>query len=150
MAREVTVKSLSIAMGIRTPGFQMLTLSSGSTPKDKACFLPDQLGIYLEVYVPLILLSIVVLGVSHTVMRGAHGESSGLGGKRSRSRFEDDQKLPTPVSSSATAYGRGSRSGMRSQHPREIARAILRDFVDAAAAPVLFFLFISWWYLSEN
>ncbi|KAL4074212.1 Metallo-dependent phosphatase-like protein [Scleroderma citrinum] len=71
--REVTVKSLSMAMGIRRPGFQLLSLVStvpleGSLtqipvppPLDAPCLLPDQLGIYLYVYLPLSLLSLVLL-----------------------------------------------------------------------------------------
>ncbi|OAX44112.1 Metallo-dependent phosphatase [Rhizopogon vinicolor AM-OR11-026] len=74
-AREVTVKSFSMAMGIRRPGFQLLSLTSSipsfealtqlpnspPSPLDTPCFLPDQLGIYLTVYVPFILLSLLSL-----------------------------------------------------------------------------------------
>ena len=54
--REVTVKTFSMAMGIKTPGFQLLSLvpPNASTPNapthaDMACNLPNQLGIYLNV-----------------------------------------------------------------------------------------------------
>ncbi|KAG1855740.1 Metallo-dependent phosphatase-like protein [Suillus subalutaceus] len=74
-AREITVKSFSMAMGIRRPGFQLLSLIStvpaietltqlpNSPPSllDTPCFLPDQLGIYLNVYLPFILLSVLSL-----------------------------------------------------------------------------------------
>lgn len=71
--REVTVKSFSMAMGVRRPGFQLLSLaapkrnnayssaSKGETVADRPCLLPDQLGIYLSVYVPLLVLSLLVL-----------------------------------------------------------------------------------------
>ncbi|KAG2079119.1 Metallo-dependent phosphatase [Suillus decipiens] len=73
--REVTVKSFSMAMGIRRPGFQLLSLIStvpametltqlpNSPPSllDTPCFLPDQLGIYLNVYLPFILFSVLCL-----------------------------------------------------------------------------------------
>lgn len=73
--REITVKSFSMAMGIRRPGFQLLSLVStvpaietltqlpNSPPSllDTPCFLPDQLGIYLNVYLPFILLSVLSL-----------------------------------------------------------------------------------------
>lgn len=73
--REITVKSFSMAMGIRRPGFQLLSLIStvpametltqlpNSPPSlpDTPCFLPDQLGIYLNVYLPFILLSVLCL-----------------------------------------------------------------------------------------
>ena len=69
----MTVKSFSMAMGIRRPGFQLLSLVSVvpseasltqlpvPPPLDTPCFLPDQLGIYLHVYLRLTFLSLVVL-----------------------------------------------------------------------------------------
>lgn len=68
--REVTVKSFSMAMGIRRPGFQLLSLASSSlipiekTYADAPCFLPDQLRIYTHCYVPLFMLTLIILGVS--------------------------------------------------------------------------------------
>ncbi|KAJ7703056.1 hypothetical protein B0H17DRAFT_1157179 [Mycena rosella] len=66
-AREVTVKSLSMAMGIRQPGFQLLSLvpphsvQGRSSHADSLCLLPDQLGIYLSTYIPFLVLSLLVL-----------------------------------------------------------------------------------------
>ncbi|KAF7790395.1 hypothetical protein EIP86_001350 [Pleurotus ostreatoroseus] len=87
--REVTVKSFSMAMGVRRPGFQLLSLSptavptlSGSSTTAKAgtrtlddalCLLPDQLGIYLSVYVPLLAISLVSLLVSNALRVRASG-----------------------------------------------------------------------------
>ncbi|KAG1735132.1 Metallo-dependent phosphatase-like protein [Suillus paluster] len=84
--REITVKSFSMAMGIRRPGFQLLSLTSivpsienltqlpNSPPSllDTPCFLPDQLGIYLSVYLPFIVLSVLSLLAFniHRVTRG--------------------------------------------------------------------------------
>ncbi|KII92954.1 hypothetical protein PLICRDRAFT_103385 [Plicaturopsis crispa FD-325 SS-3] len=66
--REVSVKSFSMAMGIRKPGVQLLSLVDPSTARarlpthsDAPCFLPDQLGIYLTIYLPLVLFSLLVL-----------------------------------------------------------------------------------------
>ncbi|KZT67161.1 Metallo-dependent phosphatase [Daedalea quercina L-15889] len=68
--KEVTVKSFSMAMGIRQPGFQLLSI--GAPPSRFApslatvpCLLPDQLGIYLNVYLPLFLFSVVLLLASN-------------------------------------------------------------------------------------
>jgi hypothetical protein len=60
---EITVKSMSIAMGIRRPGVQLLTLGSEPTLSlsHKLCLLPDQLGIYLSVYLPFSILSVLIL-----------------------------------------------------------------------------------------
>ncbi|KAF7361777.1 Metallo-dependent phosphatase [Mycena venus] len=68
-AREVTVKSLSMAMGIRKPGFQLLSLvdphsvPGSASHADSLCLLPDQLGIYLSTYIPLLVLSLLTLCV---------------------------------------------------------------------------------------
>lgn len=76
--KEVTVKAFSMAMGIRRPGVQLVSLLPPSyvtdhastsisihTIHDSPCFLPDQLGIYLSVYFPFILLSLLTLIVSN-------------------------------------------------------------------------------------
>ncbi|KAG7446241.1 Metallo-dependent phosphatase [Guyanagaster necrorhizus] len=64
--KEVTVKSFSMAMGVRRPGFQLLSLVppnevSRSSHANKPCLLPDQIGIYLNIYIPLIVLSLLLL-----------------------------------------------------------------------------------------
>ncbi|KAJ7924953.1 Metallo-dependent phosphatase-like protein [Mycena leptocephala] len=66
-AREVTVKSLSMAMGVRKPGFQLLSLvpphsmQGSSSHADSLCLLPDQLGIYLSTYIPFLVFSLLVI-----------------------------------------------------------------------------------------
>ena len=62
---EITVKTLSMVMNVRRPGFQLLSLAPTElrdhdipTYKDVACLLPDQLRIYLNIYLPLLMLSI--------------------------------------------------------------------------------------------
>lgn len=68
-----------MAMGIRHPGFQLLSLDPwdglGDRPQqthaDAPCRLPDQLGIYLSIYIPLLLVSIffVSVGNAHRMRR---------------------------------------------------------------------------------
>jgi len=59
---DVTIKSLSIAMGIRQLGFQVLSLSSeASIHMHQPCSLPDQVRIYCWVYAPLVLATIVLV-----------------------------------------------------------------------------------------
>ncbi|TFK73954.1 hypothetical protein BDN72DRAFT_760618 [Pluteus cervinus] len=68
--REVTVKSLSMAMGVRRPGFQLLSLAQDAPPSlrssdkyaDTLCHLPDQLGIYLIGYPCVVILSLLAIG----------------------------------------------------------------------------------------
>lgn len=64
--REVTVKSFSEARGIQRPGFQLLTLFQPSpalatTHLDMPCFLPNVHGIYYTVYLPLALVTMLLL-----------------------------------------------------------------------------------------
>ncbi|KAF8070577.1 Metallo-dependent phosphatase-like protein [Lyophyllum atratum] len=72
--REVSIKSLSMAMGIKRPGFQLLSLAQGHaeasaklhrTHADAPCLLPDQIAIYISVYIPLLLVSLFVVLVSN-------------------------------------------------------------------------------------
>lgn len=86
--REVTVKSFSSSMGIRRPGFQLLSLIPPPTTQfseltkpvthaDRPCFLPDQLGVYNRVYLPLALATILYLLITN--IRTAWHMSNGLG-----------------------------------------------------------------------
>ena len=64
--REVTVKSFSEARGIRRPGFHLLTLFQPSstlttTHLDIPCFLPDANVIYHAVYLPLAIVTVILL-----------------------------------------------------------------------------------------
>ncbi|KAK4686702.1 ethanolamine phosphate phosphodiesterase, partial [Tremellales sp. Uapishka_1] len=68
--KEITVKSFSSSTGIRRPGFQLLSLIPPSnneafppqlTHADVPCFLPDQLGVYNRVYLPLAILTVLYL-----------------------------------------------------------------------------------------
>lgn len=72
--REVTVKSLSMAMGIRQPGFQLLSLAphqywqttkSTATYADAPCLLPNQLRIYLSMYVPFFVITLLAIFLSN-------------------------------------------------------------------------------------
>ncbi|KAK8843394.1 hypothetical protein IAR55_007051 [Kwoniella newhampshirensis] len=67
--REVTIKSFSSSTGIRRPGFQLLSLvppqpnayAASLTHADRPCFLPDQLGVYSRVYIPLAIITTLYL-----------------------------------------------------------------------------------------
>ena len=67
--REITLKSFSSSTGIRRPGFQLLSLippsetptSSSITHADRPCFLPDQVGVYTRVYLPVAILTVLFL-----------------------------------------------------------------------------------------
>lgn len=68
-AREVTIKSFSMAMGIRRPGFQLLSLpsliaQSQTGMLDRPCNLPDQIGLYTWMYIPAVLICIGIIAWS--------------------------------------------------------------------------------------
>ncbi|KAK7472742.1 hypothetical protein VKT23_000852 [Stygiomarasmius scandens] len=125
--REVTVKSLSMAMGIRRPGYQLLSLNpspgSDASYADTPCLMPDQLGIYLSVYIPLLILSLLVL-LLHSALRSRTWLPNGMSHRKNRSQSQPklsslvqktldgdaDGKMPLPVSSSSSEvppYHRG-------------------------------------------
>ncbi|KAF9012455.1 Metallo-dependent phosphatase-like protein [Cyathus striatus] len=98
IVREVSIKSISMAMGIRRPGFQLLSLAPAelterrvvpSTFADTPCFMPDQIGIYLKIYIPLLIVSLLILFISNTlgVRRNAALFSAGAREERRSSRF---------------------------------------------------------------
>ena len=74
---ETTVKTISMVMNVRRPGFQLLSLypttqRTEDTPSylDIPCLLPDQLRIYLNIYLPLLVISLVAVLVSNLKRRG--------------------------------------------------------------------------------
>ena len=74
--REITVKSMSLAMGVRRPGFQMASLwnpvdpntgkstnpTASPTLQNHLCLLPDQIGIFIQ-YAYIFIFTILVLTV---------------------------------------------------------------------------------------
>jgi hypothetical protein len=83
-AREITVKSMSWAMGVRKPGFLMLSMwnpidvsgqslhssstghgavsQASTTTESHLCLLPDQLGIFIR-YLTLLILTLLALSI---------------------------------------------------------------------------------------
>ncbi|KAL1748748.1 hypothetical protein HDZ31DRAFT_28870, partial [Schizophyllum fasciatum] len=63
--REVTIKSFSMARNIHHPGFHLLSLvepTPGSASlADKACFLPDQPGLFSALYWPFLVITALLL-----------------------------------------------------------------------------------------
>lgn len=98
--REITVKSMSWAMGVRRPGFQMVSLwnpidgegrslwdiqggqkSGDPTLQSHMCLLPDQLAIFIR-YGLCAAFSLIVLGV-HAVLEARKGADVGKEGMSS-------------------------------------------------------------------
>jgi len=112
--REVSVRSISMGMGVRRPGFQLLSLApaelrqTASTPSyaDKPCLLPDQVEIYLERYLPLLITTILV--VLFSIISGI-GLSSSAGrtqklvfSMKEDSSSDAEEELSSPPRSSSS------------------------------------------------
>lgn len=141
--REVTVKSFSMAMGIRKPGFQLLSIpengrdSAGTV--DMLCLLPDQIGIYLDWYLPLVAVTLGVMIVDLLLMRKTRTGSD---------RRPDDEDTILPLHKMKIARSLVDRwvvGGLRRR--RRVGRGLIggfaRYFVDVAGIPAGAFMLIS-------
>lgn len=58
---ELTVKSISMVEGVRRPGYAWLQLNSDAPMDYIPCLLPDQVGLWLFVYVPCFIATVLYL-----------------------------------------------------------------------------------------
>jgi ethanolamine phosphate phosphodiesterase len=168
------VKSLSMAMGIQQPGFQLLSLAphqywqatkSPTTYTDVPCFLPGQLGIYLSVYAPCFVISLLAVvisniprvasrsGLRHHTKRhysphklasrprsGTHDDNEMTSDEDSSSPFH----LPPPVSASSQ-ISRANRNMPFSWLPRDrLRRSTTRTKGDSDSIFSISFLYRLW------
>lgn len=98
---EVTVKAFAINMGIQRPGFQLLSLVAPSPSTNQPaqhlhtpCFLPDQFGIYISAYVPLLVITLFGI-LAANLYRIRFGNSQ-------KERVKRDQQLSETRGSPAT------------------------------------------------
>jgi hypothetical protein len=88
--KEITAKSLSWAMGVRKPGFVVLSLynpidstgrplqSSEETLQSHLCLMPDQLGIFIKYVLLLVLtLSLLLLRAGHMATNPQNSQFAG-------------------------------------------------------------------------
>jgi len=135
--REVTAKSFSMAMGIRKPGFQLLSVPEDDTgvPVDRLCLLPDQIGIYLEGYLPLVALTLGIMIVDLVLMRKARTGSD---------QRTDGESMILPLHKVKMVdwwiLGRFRR---RKRTGRGLIGDFGRYFVDVARIPIGAFMLIS-------
>ncbi|KAF9526601.1 Metallo-dependent phosphatase-like protein [Crepidotus variabilis] len=119
---EISVKSFSMTMGVRRPGFQLLSLAPAQlrdpkkpTYADEPCLLPDQIQVYLQrylVFLVLSLLSVAILNFDLNFSRGSRAQQYAVLPDLEESKEEgvasDDEAapsfssyaLPTPTTSS--------------------------------------------------
>ncbi|KAI5841824.1 Metallo-dependent phosphatase-like protein [Morchella snyderi] len=123
---EVTIKSFAWTMGIRKPGFLLVSLwnpedgpldSAAEEPtlKSKLCLLPDQIGTFL-CYVKMLFGTLVLLAVTVLVrrVRGIASDEDPLLPTVEREREKRREWGSVGVSSSSAA----SRNGSRAPTPR--------------------------------
>ena len=164
----MTVKSISMAMGIRQPGFQLLSLGTPPTRLATSlatvpCLLPDQLGIYLNVYVPLLVFSLILLLVSNMHRVATQGQYVSwvalpgwcqclrvptfmLFGRRVTLRLplseppyeNDDVEMENDRDLEARLPRRTART-------RGLLRGFGRDVFAVAWMPLLLFMVLAWW-----
>ncbi|KDR75754.1 hypothetical protein GALMADRAFT_69101 [Galerina marginata CBS 339.88] len=144
LIHEITVKTISMVMNVRRPGFQLLSLAPADlrqdgkpTYSDTPCLLPDQLGIYLNVYIPLLAISLLIVFASNIKQgpRPSHYKNLSNGTQISlvsgaHADIEETElglySIPPPVSigtSSKTSRAQGwfvlqtERRGLKAEHP---------------------------------
>ena len=84
--KETTLKAFSMAMGVRKPGYELVSLwTSGefASVKQVTCTLPDQIGLWLHVYLPFAFFAFAALVLprlyrSATSSRSTMARSNGL------------------------------------------------------------------------
>jgi len=111
-AREVSIKSFSMAMGIHRPGFQILSIPANTNSSelfDRPCNLPNQIGLYLRIYLPAIICAVALLALSRASsldagIKGHSWEEELLMGEVDGEIEQDKFMLPT------TALTRPQRS----------------------------------------
>ncbi|KAI0305609.1 Metallo-dependent phosphatase-like protein [Multifurca ochricompacta] len=102
---EVTVKSISIAMGIHQPGFQLLSLSSEPrTRAHRPCALPDQLRVYTWVYAPLVLATIVLVAVRSVAVPPSRLQKHGHKRSLELPVYRGSSSRPPPASPRKRSY----------------------------------------------
>lgn len=130
-------------MGIRKPGFQLLSVpeddEGGAGAVDELCLLPDQIGIYLEGYLPLVALTLGAMIVDLILMKNARMGSD---------RRADGEGAILPLYKMKIAKPLVDWWTLRRlRRRRRIGRGLIGDFVryfvDVAGIPAGAFVLIS-------
>jgi len=96
LSTEITIKSMSMAMGIKHPGFQLLSLISTEPHQQQLhtlCALPNQLGIFVWGYALLGVISLVGLFVANVYR--VRNQAKGRGRERGREKFRSRTPMRT-------------------------------------------------------
>lgn len=187
---EVSVRSFSMAMGIKRPGFQLLSVAppplNPQNPLDRSanfahrpCLLPNQINIYIFQYGLSALLTLALLAVVNyrkvhrrrkpKILRGTSDDEASIllaelsfGGLKRRLGSTAEEAADTqsfepdrPQSTLLPLYSQNS-SSLHSYEPsvKNSRRRIRRwysqtywDFLRILSPTLVFYTFISCWYL---
>jgi len=119
---ELTVKSISMTEGVRKPGFARLSLFSPLTSEHAnagqnvsmaytPCLLPDQIGIWTQLYLPFLLISLIGLLLWPRFTQKEQARSDYLPLTDRRKRDDDDPPKPSGPSHShsmSATLGKGT------------------------------------------
>ena len=130
-------------MGIRKPGFQLLSVPEDDKDSlgavDRLCLLPDQIGIYLEGYIPLVALTLMMMIVDLVLMRKARMGPDRRGDGEGAILPLHKMNIAKPLVDWWVSRGYRRR--------RRIGRGLMGDFaryfVDVAGVPAGAFMLIS-------
>lgn len=134
---ELTVKSMSMLEGVRRPGFARLQLNGNANAEQagsiayRPCLLPDQIALWLYVYVPCFLTTVMLLcwRTMKVSSRSTLPTHSG-----------DDAHELYPLESGRTSLLMHSKT--RCKAPRISPSRILSDIVVVALVPLPLWLFL--------
>ncbi|KJA28975.1 hypothetical protein HYPSUDRAFT_128265 [Hypholoma sublateritium FD-334 SS-4] len=127
--REVTVKTLSMVMNVRRPGFQLLSLFPAEmraeglpTYADMPCLLPDQLRIYINIYLPLLALSVLAVFLTNAFgsRHAFHNKTSSELDATSifQANIEEPEQDDSDVNSRYASVPRGYQNNLTSRSSR--------------------------------
>jgi hypothetical protein len=124
--KEITVKSMSLAMGVRRPGFQMVSLwnpidpSTGKSTSPKSsptlqnhlCLLPDQISIFVQ-YAYIIVLTLLVLLVRALALafRGGGSDTTAYAPILPLTERHPDEHTSSATSASASSSSNSHNDG---------------------------------------
>lgn len=155
-----------MAMNVRKPAFQLLSLFPATiwdnvhpTYADIPCLLPDQLGIYLGVYIPCLLVSlcIVAFAVAIRARRTNHSDREFIAMSPQPTPLPDPATSPNRNQTSVVCFGHRRRlpSALRylfgckesGKSPKASKRGllenVLRDVMDIAVFPIGIFIVVT-------
>lgn len=121
---ELTVKSVSMTEGVRKPGFARLSLfsppasASSSAEQHVAmaytpCLLPDQIGIWTQLYLPFFVLSLVSLYLWPRYAQNGSDRAGYLPLANQRKRNDDDPPMASERGSLRASSRRSTWRGWR-------------------------------------